>query len=48
MRRRMRPASCAVMLPPKAMWLEYVPDADGLARLLAEGVVLEMPPMWNW
>jgi RNA polymerase sigma-70 factor (ECF subfamily) len=23
-------------------------DVDGLARLLAEEVVLEMPPMWNW
>jgi RNA polymerase sigma-70 factor, ECF subfamily len=23
-------------------------DIDGLARLLAEEVVLEMPPMWNW
>jgi RNA polymerase sigma-70 factor (ECF subfamily) len=23
-------------------------DVEGLARLLAEEVVLEMPPMWNW
>jgi RNA polymerase sigma-70 factor, ECF subfamily len=23
-------------------------DVDGLARLLADEVVLEMPPMWNW
>jgi RNA polymerase sigma-70 factor (ECF subfamily) len=23
-------------------------DIEGLVRLLADGVVLEMPPMWNW
>jgi len=23
-------------------------DVEGIARLLAEEVVLEMPPMWNW
>jgi RNA polymerase sigma-70 factor (ECF subfamily) len=23
-------------------------DVEGLARLLAEEVILEMPPMWNW